>query len=464
MATPWLLWIGLSCVVAAADSAGPAEYQGPIGVDDCVAAALQDNATLGGQGAKVHEMQARLDAVRSIFWPKLVGVALVAPMYTVRGNGYSNSYELHYGSLSDWGAYTNLDLTVVQPLFSFGRATAGAQAAHEQLKVERAKLDEVRAQVALEVRTLYYTHLFAQSMLPTLEQAIGVLAKARGHASALYDKGTGEVTQVDLAKLDYGSSEAKRFLLIAQNGASLAKVALQHVMGQSSTTALILQDRTMPPRQQVPPLTTFDGRSLPPEEISLEILQRTADLQRSEWQQLYHGKKAARAWQRAEKLANLPVLFLAGQVRYGYAPTRDRDSNPWHFDNYNTASGGVALGLKFDLDPALAAAKAQQAAATEERVEALHRQAQTGIAVQVRKAHDELQQARQTTDISEAGLVATRQWMTSAANAYQTNMGEARDLLEGLAAYVQAKRSLMESLRSYHLAAAELRHAVGGIY
>jgi outer membrane protein TolC len=83
--------------------------------------------------------------------------------------------------------------------------------------------------------------------------------------------------------------------------------------------------------------------------------------------------------------------------------------------------------------------------------------------VQVRRAHADLLRARRSQQISQMGLVATRQWMNSAATAYQSGVGEARDLLEGLAAYVQAKRAMLESLLSYHVAAAELDHAVGTI-
>jgi outer membrane protein TolC len=97
-----------------------------LSVQDCVAVALQNNAGLAQTSAKVDELQARLAAVRSVYWPKLSSVAFVAPMYTVKGNGYSNTYLRRYQSLSDWGPYTNLEAMAVQPLYTFGRAEAGA--------------------------------------------------------------------------------------------------------------------------------------------------------------------------------------------------------------------------------------------------------------------------------------------------------------------------------------------------
>ena len=421
----------------------------PLSVDDCVRIATLEGAQVATARAKVGEYEARVRQVGSVYWPKLNAMALVAPMYTVTGNGYDRNFKQEYTHLRDWGASTNLEMLMVQPLYTFGRAEAGKDAALELVEVERGRLQAARSAVALQVRRLYYTHLFAHSIVPTLRQAIKVLEDARGRAEKMYEAGSGEVTQVELAKLDYGLSEARRFALLARDGAQLAVAALGHVMGMHRDDVFALADTSMPP--------------LPPDDatLSLSAAYDAARAQRAEWSQLEHGKKAAIAWASAESRANFPVLFLAGQLRYGYAPTRDRDTNPWHFDNFNTVSGGLALGLKFDLDPVLAAAKADVAAASQAQVDALSKEARTGIAFQVRQAHDDLTRARQSVGISEAGFLATRQWMTSAATAYQSGMGEARDLLEGLAAHLQAKRALLESLQSFHIAAAELRHATG---
>ncbi|RYF11350.1 MAG: TolC family protein [Deltaproteobacteria bacterium] len=440
MMLPWV-W---AIVVAGASPQG-------LDVDACVRLALSGGAQVAQARAKVVEYEARLRLIESVYWPKLNAMAFAAPTPTVKGNGYDRDYRMKYDQLSDWGPYFNLEMQVVQPLYTFGRAEAGATAAQEQAQVERARLQAVRSAVAMQVRRLYYAHLFARSILPTLQQAIKILEGARARAETLYEAGTGEVTQVELAKLDYGLSEARRFALMARDGAALAAVALKHTMGMKESVAIEVADRTMPPMPAA-------DRGL-----ALHAQIDAARVGRPEWAQLTHGRNAARAWALAEARANYPVLFLAGQLRYGWTDKRERDTNPWHFDNYNTLSGGLALGFKFDLDPMLATAKSSIAKAVGKQVEAMAQEAETGIDLQVRQAHDDVARARESVAISQAGFLATRQWMTSAATAYQSGMGEARDLLEGLAAYVQAKRALLESLQSFHTAAAELRLAMGEI-
>ena len=96
----------------------------------------------------------------------------------------------------------------------------------------------------------------------------------------------------------------------------------------------------------------------------------------------------------------------------------------------------MALGLNFDLDPAKAGAKAQQARALQTQVEGLERFARTGIPMEVRKAHDEAVQSKRIAAVAEQGSTAARKWMIFAGAAFATGTGEAKDLLEGLAAYL----------------------------
>ena len=93
----------------------------------------------------------------------------------------------------------------------------------------------------------------------------------------------------------------------------------------------------------------------------------------------------------------------------------------------------------FDLDPAKARAKAQQARALQTQVEGLERFARTGIPMEVRQAHDEAVQSKRIAAVAEQGAAAARKWMIFAGAAFATGTGEAKDVLEGLAAYLQAQ-------------------------
>ncbi|HET6347317.1 MAG TPA: TolC family protein [Myxococcota bacterium] len=437
-----------ACWLAPGPRTAAGEPTRPLDANGCVQVAVRGSARTEEAEARVRELQARLAEVESVYYPKLQATTFVTPMFTVRGNGLTYDVERRYKNLGDWGPYANLDALLALPVYTFGRAEKGAEAARQRVEVARARVREAANAVALETRRMYYTHLFAASMLPALGNASKLLADAVARAEALYDEGTGAVTQVDIAKLKYGAAEVARFTFMAEDGAALGLAALKHTMGMSEAAPLQLADKLLPdaPEVTATPLAA--------------LLQQAAEA-RPEWAQIAHGQRATLAWEEAERLANWPVVFVAGILRAAYTPTRQHDPNPYHYDIYNMVVGGAAVGLRFDLDPALASARADIAAATGAQVEALRRFAATGIPLQVRKAHDDLARARRTLVTTSDGVTATRKWMTFAAAAYTSGTGEARDLLEGLASYLSAKRTYFETLQGYYTAEAELGYAVG---
>lgn len=440
----------LALLVASAAAAQPAESAAPettnvrkLDADACAAIAVGASGLVREADAKVEEWKGRLAEVESVFYPKLFGMGYVAPMFRVTGGPTDRDVKRDYG---EWGPYLHLQATLAQPLYTFGRAAAGEKAATERIAVERARARQVRNAVALETRKLYYLHLYARSMRPSLDNARKMLDDALAQASQQYDEG--KLSKVDVSKLEYASAELDKFRTRARIGEDLALAALKHTMGLPQEAELVLADDRLPdvPENPVPELPAL-----------LQIAAR----ERPEWAQITHGRQAALSLEEAERLANAPVLFAAGMLTADWTPMRPDVKNPYYFDQYNGLGGGVALGLMFDIDPAKAAAKGEQAKALGEQVEGLAAFASTGIPLEVRKARDDVQQAAEILEASSAGAKAARKWMIFAGAAYSAGTGEAKDLLEGLAAWLQAKNGEYESLRELHTARAFLLYATG---
>lgn len=443
----------LACVAANAEPQLPASPLPPpiqgaptLSLDDCVRVALRDSAQIQEAEALVSQYQARLAEVESVYYPKLMGMGFVAPMYTVEGDilGVKRKYKFP----QDWGPYARLQATLAQPLYTFGRQEAGENAAKKRVEMEKARVREVENTVVLELRKLYYMRMYALSIMPALNSARRQAIIALEKGEELYERGTGEVTQTDLNKLRYAEAEIDRFILLAKYGADLALAAMKHTMGLPDNVQIAVAGEAL------------EEPSEEPEPELSAMLKKAADT-RPEWDQLRSGKAAAISLAQAEQLANAPVVFLGGVLNANWAPTRDNATNPYWFDQYNGVDGGVALGLLFNLDPWLAAAKADGARGLEKQADALTRFAGSGIPLQVRKAHAEVLMNRDLVQITDRGVSATRKWMTFAAAAYGTGTGEAKDLLEGLVFYLQARRAYFESLQNYHIARAELMYATG---
>ncbi|MBU0553359.1 TolC family protein [Myxococcota bacterium] len=428
---------------------GPASAPLVLDLDGCVAAALQRSPKRQEAQAKVRAFSARLAEVQAIYTPKLNALGYLAPMFTVEGDAL-RGVERRYGP-KDWGPYTHFEAILSLPLYSFGRVEAGGRAAAARVEVERARVAEAERLLAFEVRRYALLHLYAIGLRPTLRFGQRTLDAALLKAEALYAEGGGTVTQADVMRLRMGVATLRRYAEVAEVGQALALAALKHTMGLAEDAPLRLKDAGLPPISPAPLL-------------SLPACLKRAAAARPSWRMLSQGEAAALSLVQAERLANAPVLFAAGTLAMDWAPTRDDADNPYHADPYNQITGGLAVGLKWDLDMGATRAKADAAQAQVEEIRALRAFAESGIPLQVRKAHQGITSQTRLLKHADASLKAARAWMTFATAAYESNTGEARDALEGLLAYLTAKQHHAEQLRAYHEARAELIWAMGELH
>jgi outer membrane protein, multidrug efflux system len=440
---------------AAQTTAGEPPVPGPGGPpaqrkitpDEAVAIALRDSGQILEAQGKLQEWVGRLAEVQSVFYPKLVGIGYAAPMFRVRDKPDLLTAPDVERDFSEWGPYLHVQVVLAQPLYTFGRAAAGKRAAQSRVEVERARVAQARNVLAFEVRRFYWLHLFARSMRPALENARELLDKAQKKATEEYEDKTGKVTNVDIQRLAFASSELDKFRIQAEIGADLALAAMKHSMGLPQNAGIVPADEMLPdPPEKLPELAT---------------LLKKASETRPEWAQIRHGKQGAISLAQAEQLANAPVVFLGGQFYADWSPMRPDVKNPYYLDPYNQIFGGVAIGLNFDIDPAKAYARTQQARGLQTQVEGLERFARTGIPMEVRKAHDEALQSKRIAAVAEQGSTAARKWMIFAGAAFATGTGEAKDVLEGLAAYLQAKRGHYEALQNMQISLAQLLYVTG---
>jgi outer membrane protein TolC len=436
--------IAAGILVPALASAGPGRT-----VEECVEIAVRDSGQVAEAEGKVAEWRGRLAEVESIFYPKIIAFAFAAPTYGIQGSALDPD-EKAKRDYDRWGPLLHFEGLLAQPIYTFGQAAAGKRAAKERLAVEKARLDQARNAVALEVYRYYFLHLYVKGLQPTLAFARKILDEAESTAKELYDQASGKVTNVDLMKLRYASTELEKYRVQAEIGLPLSLAALKHTMGLPESEPLELADSALP--------------GLPGEEPpSMGELVRVAWEKRPEVSQLKHGREAALSLEQAERLAFWPVVLAAGQLTVGWSPVRTDQKNPFLFDPWNDVSGGVALALKWDFDPAKVKARGDTAHAMVEQVDGLAKFASTGIAVEVRKARDDFLQARRMAALSDEGSVAARKWMVFAGTAYASGTGETRDVLEGVATFVGARRNYFDGLLAAHMARAQLAWATGDL-
>ena len=417
-------------------------------LQQCIDIALEKSAEVKKAEANILEYRARLSEVQAHYYPKLSVLTYAAPMFTVEGDAFQKDVERRF-DLGSWGPSTHLEALLAMPIYTFGRIEAGEDAAKARLEVENARLREGQNMVKVEVQKFYYTYLYAKTMLPHLRDADELLDKVEKKANELYDSASGKVTKADLMKIRYGKLEVQKYILMAEEGLDLALGALKHTMGMEASDALQIRAETLP--------------ALPRDWALADetVMQQIARDNRPEWEQIEHGQKAASLLRKSNELSNRPIVFVAGSLEADWTPTRDDAVNPYHYDPYNEIFGGVAIGLKLDLDWALRKSKISEAHAKLQQVNAMQKLAVTGIPMQIRKARSNLLRFSSQAQLAHDARKAANKWIVFSLAAYESGTGEVKDVLEGLVALLQSKRSLYESSLQAYIALAELNYALG---
>jgi len=441
-------WLALLLFFLSQPIYAQATFSEPVNLQQCLSIALEQSASVNEAEAKIDLHRAKLSEVQSNYYPKLSVLGYLAPMFTVNGNAFTQDVDREF-DLGSWGPSTHLEALLAMPIYTFGRLESGEYAAKERLAVEKARLREAQNHVKLEVKKFYYTYLYAKTMLPHLKKAEGFVAETLVEAKKLYDASTGKVTKVDLQKLKFAEAEVKKYILQSEEGISLAMSALKHTMGLEENATLELIESKIPK-----PVADWQTKNM------AELLSFAKE-NRPEWQQIHHGLKAATAFRQSETKSKLPILFVAGTIEHSWAPTRDDSKNPYHYDPYNELFGGVAVGVKWDLDWYLTKAKVQAANATLKEVTALKQLAVTGIPLQVKKSLSESQRFYKQVKLSRKAQKAASKWIAFAGTAYSSGTGEVKDVLEGMVAMLTAKRDYYENMLNFHVAKAELDYAIG---
>ena len=418
-----------------------------LNLEQCIAIGTEKNASVDEANANIEEFRARLAEVQANYYPKLSVLGYVAPMFSVTGDASTNDVDRDFG-LGSWGPSTHLEALFAMPIYTFGRLEAGELAAKSRLDVEKSRLREAQNHVKVEVSKFYYSYLYAATILPHLTKAKDRIIEIQEKAQELYDEATGKVTKVDLMKLRFANTEIQKYILLADEGKTLALAALKHTMGLDNNASL----------------TLLDKKIKKPGKINLadeETLVQQAIENRPEWEQIRAGLKAVAALRKSEQLSNRPVIFVAGTLESNWSPTRDDAKNPYHYDPYNDLFGGVAIGFKLDFDWALQKAKVDAANATMQQVNAKKKLAVTGIPLQIMKSRSEVIRHGKQIKLSRKAVKASNKWIVFSGAAYASGTGEVKDVLEGMAAMLSAQRDYYEGMLNYYVAVAELNYALG---
>ena len=343
--------------------------------------------------------------------------------------------------------FTRTEVKVIQPLWDFGKISAGVEAARAGVGVSQEKQNAARADVEQYVRKAYWGMKLARDVLDMLDTGSGYVDEGQTKLDKDLEKGTGTASVTDKLRMRTVRAEVDARVLEARRGQTLARDGLRTLLGP-----------------QAPPELDVDDEDFAPVEIKEHPVTYYEDLaryNRPEARLLDYAVRAKGALADLERRKEYPDLVLIGTAAFARAQDVDDANNAFvsHYFNSTTAGVAAALRMQLDLGPRLARATRTSAESAEiafRRTEALG-----GIALEVRKAYGEVSEAGERIKAVQKGEKAAKSWISAVAQNFALGLAEARDLTDALLAFFNMRYRYLQAVFDYNIAVAALTRATG---
>jgi outer membrane protein len=464
-ASRWLRRLGLLVLACGlAEAAPPKDTSEPLSLEQCIELAWARSPDLAEVEADVET--ARSDLARA----KAGGLATVelrqifGAVNEARGDVFF-SPDSRTDLLNGLGPFSQLDLEIIQPLFTFGRISAGRRAARHGLEARLAGVSSRRDEIAYQVKERHGSVLLTGEILKVLSEVRDELDQAEqrirkrldeireqeeeslepGAAASGAKAAKDEPTRADLLRLELALAELRRRVRELEAGREEALDGLKNALGLPLEEPLRLRDT-----------------QLRPVGFELGALDRYVELSRSRgsYRQSVEGALSLEAALESARKESWPVFFVTGVVRWAVAPNRDKQTNPFVYDPWNTFDPGAVFGLRWNLAPWAVSPEVARARAELHKVLAQRRQAELGVPVEVKKAWLEVRRAKaDLEDADKARRAARALLVLGQTDLFGTVEGESR--FEALQKHIEATVAYDQAVHTFNLAVAELSRVTG---
>jgi outer membrane protein len=434
-------------------SIAPAARGEPLTRASAVQRATAQNPQVSASRMRVAQAKSRLGQADAARWPVVsadlgLGPSLKADL--VPGTAVESTRN-RYSEVGwrDLSVFVGGSVSVLQPLYTFGKIGWRQAAAADDVEARRAQVRMTQADVALEVARLYEGQLYARDAVRFFDEALHWMRRTTATVRDNLSAGVANASEQDVLRLQSATA-------LAELGQQRA-VAAQEQTAAGLTAYLGLPDAA-PLEMREKQLRPIAARA--PDVNRLIALARR---QRPELDALAHGVDAYRKLARADHAGTLPDIFLLAFVSAAYTPHRDWVQTRYVVDPLNHFDPGVLVGLRWQFQGNMAAQQAREEQSHADELGELRRWADKGVPAEVRKAYADAQRARQDLGNADDGADRAKAWMVRASADYSIGMADAQDLSDSVAAYVELRMAYLDAEYRYNVAMAELSKATGSL-
>lgn len=417
--------------------AAPAWAQPTLTLEDAVARALRQHASLTASQSNIDAAEARIRQAESGRLPKVNyaeswqrsnnPVFVFGSLLTQRQFAESN---FALGALNNPAALNNFQslLTVDQPLWDAGQTKQATESA--QLGREIATEDKRKAEQQILGRTAaaYFGVLLAAETERVADAAVRSAEADLERATSIRDAGMS--TDADVLSIRVHLAAMREQQIRRRADRSIAEAALNEAMGEPLDTRFALAT----------PLGTMVPTAA------------AATIDRPEIRQ------AQLAGQLAHKQAESARASYLPQVSFRAAFEADRQ----RFVTRAGANWFTGVTLRWNLFNGFAdKARIEEATFAQKRAQALEQQATEGVKLEVRRAQADLDAARQRITVAESAVAQADESLRITKNRYEAGLTTVTELLRSETALAEAQFRRLAAIHDLRVASVAVEFAQG---
>ena len=422
---------------------------GQVTLDYCLKKATQENPLILKEQEKLAAMKTYLqEAKNSRFLPEIKLRLITGPVTDAEGNVLAPQDKITADELSlkTIGPFFQAELTALQPLYTFGAISSAAKAAGQGVKASENQVERARADLSDDLIDLYFAYQLAHEVNILQNDLLGEIAKIDQKIQEWLASGSGRVTQIDRLRLKVFTALLEKETLTSEKGLRQSQEVFSELCGLNPAETEI---PIVPLSQEISPLP------------DLKQYLDTALTDRPELKALEAAALAKKAQMGVVESKFYPQIFLAGRFRYGYAPGRIPQDNPFVDDEFNYLDGGVVLGLEQKFGFHLTKQSLNRSRAEYRELVQGQAALRMGIRIEVEKNYRSVQEAISRVHKTEEGLKAGRAWMFATRENYLLGVGDIKEVIDSFGAYLAIKWQSLEAIFDYHKCLNDLKISAG---
>jgi len=406
---------------------------------------VRDNPAARAANAEREGARATADEARGARWPRIQISTFLAPSPDINCDNADCTTTSPVDFAPRFGGLlAGARLEVFQPLYSFGKLDAARDAADNAVALQSALGERVKGDMVVEATRAYFGVAFARDLVAMLEGGQKQIAQAKASLIERLGQGDEEVTVQDRLRIEAFETEVILRLSEAHEREATALEGLRALCADREVdiaeSMLVASPRDLGKADSHWQAAQAHSPELEAASYGVKVLERRSDLERARW------------W---------PDLLVMGGASIARAQGVDDPPSAFANDPFNNTRAELALVLRWNIEPAMQAARVGRAQAEQARGQELAQAARVAVEFAVRDAYNRAQQAGARLEAARRGEQSARGWVTSVLSADAVGTASARDLADAYLAYFTLHSRALQSAYEWNVALAALARASG---